>query len=125
MKLGRECSGGLTSVYRVKEVGALLLLFNVCIDEEGICLRVDVFHHDLETVEAACFWDLDFTAETLDKVLVDDAIRCGEEGENVRDEVALIIVEAVVPVVKVFGKVDFLGSPEGGFGFLVHLPDLE
>ena len=40
------------------------------------------------------------------------------------DEVALVVVESVVPVVEVFGEVDFFGGPEGGFGFLVHLPYL-
>ena len=41
-----------------------------------------------------------------------------------RDEVALIIVKAIVPVVEVFGQIDLFGSPEGGFRLLVHLPDL-
>ena len=35
---------------------------------------MDVLHHDLEPVEAARLWDLDFAAETLDEVLVDDAV---------------------------------------------------
>jgi hypothetical protein len=58
-------------------------------------------HHDLETIEASSFRGLDFTAEALDEVFVDNAIRGGEKGENVRDEVALIVVELVLPVVKV------------------------
>ena len=29
-----------------------------------------------------------------------------------------------VPVFEVFGKIDLFGGPEGGFGLLVHLPDL-
>ena len=61
---------------------------------------MDVLHHDLETVEATCFWDLDFTAETLDEVLVDNAVRGSEEGKDVGDEVSFIIVESVVPVVR-------------------------
>ena len=35
---------------------------------------MDVLHHDLEAVEAACLWDLNFAAEPLDKVLIYDAI---------------------------------------------------
>lgn len=64
---------------------------------------MDVFHHDLEAVEAARFRYLDFAAETLDEIFIDDAIRCGEEGEDVRDEVSLIVIEAVVPVVEILG----------------------
>lgn len=116
--------GGHTCVYRVKEVCALLLLLDVCVDQEGVCLGMDVLHHDLEAVEAARFRDLDLAAESLDEVLVDDTIGGGEEGEHVRDEVPLIIIQAVVPVVQIFGEVDFLSCPEGGFGFLVHLPYL-
>ena len=43
---------------------------------------MDVLHHDLEAVEAAGFGDLDLAAEALDKVLVDDAVRGGEESED-------------------------------------------
>lgn len=42
---------------------------------------------DLETVEAPGFGGLHFTRETFEQVFVDDAIRSGEEGKNVRDEV--------------------------------------
>ena len=85
---------------------------------------MNVLHHDLEAVKATCLGHLDFRAKSLDEVLVDNAIRGGEECENMRDEEAFVIVQSVVPVVKVFGEVDFFGGPEGGFGFFVHLPDL-
>ena len=42
-----------------------------------------------------------------------------------RDEVALVVVQSVVPVVEVFGEVDLFSCPEGGFCFLVHLPYLD
>jgi len=116
--------GGLTVVDGVEEIGTLFLLFDVCVDEEGVCLGVNVLHHDLETVEAASLGDLHFTAEALDEVLVDNAIRGGKECEYMGDEVALVIIQAVVPVVEVFGEIDFFGSPERSFGFLVHAPDL-
>ena len=117
------CSG-LTGVYRVEKVCSLLLLFDICVDEEGISLGMDVLHHDLEAVEAAGFWDLNFTTEALNKVLINNAVGRGEESKDMRDEVALIIVKAIVPVVEVFGQIDLFGSPEGGFRLLVHLPDL-
>ena len=114
----------LTGVNGIEEVGTLLGLLDICIDEQRVGLRVDVLHHDLETVEATGLGDLDLATETLNKVLVDNTVGGGEEGKDVGDEVTLIVVEAVVPVVKILGEIDLLGGPEGGFGLLVHLPDL-
>jgi len=85
---------------------------------------VDVLHHDLEAVEAAGLGDLNLATETLNQVLIDNAIRGSEEGKDVGDEVALVIVQAVVPVVQILGQINLLGGPEGSFGLLVHLPDL-
>ena len=73
---------------------------------------MDVLHHDLEAIEATSFGNLDFTREALKEVLVNDAVRGSEEGEHVGDEITFIIVELVVPVVEVFGQVNFLSSPE-------------
>lgn len=113
-----------TGINSVEEVGALLGFLDVGIDEERVGLGVDVLHHDLETVEATSLRDLDLAAEALDEVLVDNAIGGSEERENVGDEVALVVVQAVVPVVQILGKINFLGGPERGLGLLVHLPDL-
>jgi hypothetical protein len=85
---------------------------------------MDVLHHDLEAVEASCLWNLYFARESLDKVLVDNAVRGSEEGEDVGDEKALIVVQAVVPVVEVLGEIDLFRGPERSLGLLVHLPDL-
>ena len=85
---------------------------------------MDVLHHDLETVETSGLGDLNLGAETLDKVLVDDTVRGSEEGEDVRDEEALVVVETSVPVVKILGEINLLGGPERGFGLLVHVPNL-
>ena len=62
---------------------------------------MDVFHHDLEAVEATCFGSLDLIGETFNEVLVDNAVRCGEESENVGDEVLLVGIQPVVPVVEI------------------------
>jgi hypothetical protein len=66
---------------------------------------------------------LNFIGEALDEILVDNTIRGSEEGD-VGDKVTLIVVEAVVPVVKIFGQAHFFSGPERSFGLLVHLPDL-
>jgi secreted protein with Ig-like and vWFA domain len=113
-----------TGVNGIEEVGTLLGLLDVGINEERVGLGVDVLHHDLKTVEAAGLGDLNLTAEALQQVLVDNTVGSGEEGQNVGDEVTLVIVQAVVPVVQILGQINFLGGPERGLGLLVHLPDL-
>lgn len=50
----------------VEEVCALLGFADQRLDQEGVCLGVDVLHGDLETVKASGFWDLDFVAEALE-----------------------------------------------------------
>ena len=115
----------LTGVDGIEEVGTLLLLLDVGVDQQRVGLRVNVLHHDLEAVEATGLRDLHLAREALNKVLVDDAIGGGEEGKDVGDEVALVVVEAGVPIVHVLGQIDLFGSPEGRFGLLVHLPDLD
>lgn len=81
-------------------------------------------HHNLETIEAASLSSLDLIAETLNQVLVDNTVGGSEEGKNVADEMALIVIELVLPVMEILGQVHFLGSPEGSLGFLVHVPNL-
>jgi len=67
----------------VEEVLALADVADVGVDKKGVGLGVDVLHHDLEAVEATSLRDLHLGAETLDQVLVDNAIRSGEESEHV------------------------------------------
>jgi hypothetical protein len=52
--------------------------------------------------------DLDLGHEAHSQVLVDDAVRGGEEGEDVADEVPLIVVQCL-PVLHIVAKVDLLG----------------
>src|SRR5690349_22239922 len=54
----------------IEEISTLGLLLNIRVDEERVCLGVDVFDHDLEPIEATGFWDLNLTTETLKQVLV-------------------------------------------------------
>ena len=51
-------------------------------------------------------------------------VRGREEREDVRDEVPLLLLELVVPVVEVARQVDLLHRPERRLGLLVHLPDV-
>ena len=63
-----------TGINGIEEMGTLGRLLDVRVDEQRVSLGVDVLHHDLEAVEAASLRNLDFAAEPLDKVLVDDAV---------------------------------------------------
>jgi len=110
---------GLDGVEQVLLLGGVL---NVCVDQKRIGLRVDVLHCDLESVERSGLSDLDFVAELDAEIFVDDAIRGGEESQDVLDEILLLFGE-VLPVVQIGGKVDLLGGPEGRLLFLVLLPD--
>ena len=48
-------------------------------------------HHDLETVEASGFSNLNFVAKTLDQVLVYYPVGRGEESEDVCEEVLFVV----------------------------------
>ena len=108
-----------------EEIVATSGVLDVCVDEERVRLRVNVFHHDLETVEATRLSSLDLVGETLNEIFVDNAVGCGEESEHVGNEVLLVGVQPVVPVVEILREIHLFRCPEGGFGFLVHLPDLQ
>lgn len=55
---------------------------------------------------------MDFVAEALDQVFIDDTVGSSEEGKDMRDEVTLVVIELVVPVVEILGQVHLLSSPE-------------
>lgn len=66
----------------IEKVLSLLGVLDVSVDEQGVCLGVDVLHHNLEAIEAASLGCLNLVGETLDKVLVDDTVGGSEEGED-------------------------------------------
>ena len=101
-----------TGLDGVEEVGALSVLFDISINQERVGFGVNVFHHDLEAIETSCFGNLYFIAEPFEKIFIDNAIGSSEESKNVTDEESFILVETMLPVVKILGKINFLGSPE-------------
>lgn len=58
-------------------------------------------HHDLEPVEATSLGRLDFTTEALDEILVHDSIRGGKESKDMFNEMFLVLVQLVVPIMHV------------------------
>ena len=107
----------------VEKVGLLFGVLDVGVNEETVSLRVNVLHGELEAIEAAGLGNLDLGEEALGKVLKNDTVTGGKEGEHILDEVLLVVVQTL-PVLGVLGKVNLLGGPEAGFVLLVHLPDL-
>ena len=74
---------------------------------------MDVLNRELEAVEAAGLGDLNLRREVARNVLEDDAVGRGKEGQDVLDEVPLVVVE-LLPVRQVLAEVDLLDSPEAG-----------
>lgn len=52
-------------------------------------------------IEATSFGYLHLVAESLEQVLINDTIGSGKESQDVGDEVSLVVVESVVPVMKI------------------------
>jgi len=66
---------------------------------------------------------LDFPVEPFDKVFVDNAVCC-KECKDVRDKVALVVVDAFLPIMKILREVHLLSSPGTHLGLLVYFPYL-
>ncbi|RUS30956.1 hypothetical protein BC938DRAFT_478709 [Jimgerdemannia flammicorona] len=92
---------------------------------DRVHLRVDILNHDLESIEASRLGNLNVVAKAFNEVLVDNTIRRGKEGEDVRNKVTLVFRQLVVPIFLVVGEVDFFGGPEGRFSLFIKLPNLE
>ncbi len=86
-------------------------VLDVRVDEERVGFTVDVLNGYLEAVEASGFRRCDLCRKIAAEILVDDAIRCSEEGKHVGDEVAFIVSEAV-PICSIGLEVNLLGGPE-------------
>jgi hypothetical protein len=74
----------------VEQAVLLDRILDVGLEQEAVHLGVDVLNGDLEAIEGACLGDLDLLHEASAEVLQNDAVGCGEEGEHVGDEVALV-----------------------------------
>ena len=72
---------------------------------------MDILNSNLEAIKAAGFRRCDFRRKITAEVLLNDAIRCGEEGKDVGDEVAFVVSETV-SICSVGLEVDLFGGPE-------------
>ena len=73
----------------------------------------------MEGVEATGFGCHDFGGESAAEILIDDAIKGGEECKDTGDEVMFGIGQPG-PVHEVCREVDLFCQPERGFSFLEH-----
>eukprot|EP00760_Papus_ankaliazontas_P038938 PhM_4_TR9425/c0_g1_i1/m.5804 len=108
----------------VEERVLLLGVLDVRVDQHRVHFRVDVLDGDLESVEAARLGDLHVVHEARREVLENNAVARGEEGEDVLDEVPLVVVEFRLPLLHVLREVHLLDSPERGLRFFVLAPDV-
>ena len=81
-----------------------LAVLDVLLDEKRICFRMDVLHCNLESVEGAGLWDLDFRGEVPREILQNNAIGGGKKCQDVLYEVLLALVQ-LLPVPQVRGCV--------------------
>jgi hypothetical protein len=124
-KYQQDVQGGEhTGLDGVKEISALSGLFDISIDQERVSFRMDILHHDLETVETSCLRDLNFIAESFEKIFIDDTVGSSKKRKDMRNEESFILIETMFPIVQILGKINFLGSPERCLCLLVHLPNL-
>jgi len=85
---------------------------------------VNVLHHDLKPIEKLGLCVLYFVDEVECQVFVDDAVAGGKKSQYMFDEMALIVVELVVPVHEVCRQVYFFCCPKIGFRLFVKCPDV-
>ena len=60
---------------------------------------MDVLHSDLKAIEEFRFRILHFCYKVLSQVFVHDTIAGSEEGQHVFNEMALIIVQLILPMI--------------------------
>lgn len=83
---------------------------------------MDVFHSNLESIEAAGFRDLHLSAELFRQIFKDDAIACRKESKDILDEMFLFLVQ-LVPISQILVEINLVGGPEGCQMFFVHFED--
>lgn len=84
---------------------------------------MNVFNHDLESVETSGFCHLNLPNESLSQILIHDPIWGSEEGQDIRDEVFLVLRQTI-PMLKIFREIHFFDRPNGSYCLFVHLPNL-
>lgn len=98
----------------------LILVLNVCINQKGVSLGMNVFYRNLETVKRTGLRDLYFSRKVLCEIFHYNTITCCEECQNIFYEVFFIGIK-LFPIPQVLNKVDLICSPERSQMFFVML----
>merc|ERR1719422_1955250 len=56
--------------------------------------------------------------------LVDDAVGGREEGQNMGDEIPLVLLQLLIPIFQILLQVHLLSSPKARLSLFVHSPDV-
>lgn len=91
---------------------------------------MDVFHGDLKSIKTSCLRDLNFCAEVLGKVFIDDSIRCSKKCQHIFNEMFFIIIQffPISLILKLknwkiyLREVNFFSSPKRSHLLLIHIP---
>lgn len=70
----------------------LLRISDVSINKQRVHLWMHILHCNLEPIEAPGFCDLHFLWESLNQILIDNAIGGCEESQDVLDEMTLTVL---------------------------------
>ena len=84
-------------VYGMEQMQFLCGVFDICVNEQGVCFAVDIFDCNLEAVETAGLRYSYFGGKVVAQVFVDNAVGCCKESKDMGDEVAFVLRQ-VVPV---------------------------
>mmetsp|Transcript_14920 Transcript_14920/g.37590 ORF Transcript_14920/g.37590 Transcript_14920/m.37590 type:complete len:291 (+) Transcript_14920:634-1506(+) len=112
----RDCVNG------VQEAQLFLRVLNVRVNQQTVSFGVDVFDGNLKAIKASGLGRLELRHEILGQILVDDSVGSRKKGENVANEMALVIGQ-LDPVGIVRAEINLFGGPKGGFGLFVHFPE--
>ena len=106
-----------------EEIELLLLVVDVGINQQRVRLTVNCLHHQLTAVEILDLRMRDLVHEAKSQILHYDAVRAGEETEDILNEVSLVVTQ-FLPVSHVLGGVNLLDCPHHRNVLLALLEDI-
>jgi len=106
----------------IKQISLLVLIFDISVNQERVCLWMNVFHSNLETIETSCLRDLNFWTELSCKILCNDSVTGGKKCKHIFYEVLFIGIE-FFPIFVILVEIDFISCPKWSEVLLVHFID--
>ena len=91
-------------------------------DQQTVRFSVHRLHRLLERVKLTRLRQTDVVREVDAQVLHDYAVARREEGENVRQVVALVVRQVLLPLLDVLREINLFGGPVRGLSLLIEPP---